>query len=236
MARAGRYTATLVRTIFQTPKRQRKVMMSPRDWLERAKEWFAIKLPLLVVGVLYLGGWAVIGLLFFQLGPWGIAAAVTLFLADVALLFFARQWGVGLFVSLLSGTLTWRFVSLFDTLIWRWAKGHEWIAIGLYLIMIVIPLGLYGVIFLRSRETRKERKHPNRHTGVDGTRPPAQSCIPEKSASSRETRKEQTDESTTIETRRREGFGAPLLRGPDSGAFTRADTPDKLLSVLVLLC
>jgi hypothetical protein len=114
-----------------------EVTMSPRDWRERAKEWFAIALG----GIFYLGGWAFIGLVSFQLGPWAIAAAGTLFLVDVALLFFAIEWGLRLFFSLWASTSIWL----------AWRVWHWW---GLALALLALVLVLVVLKrFLRSRIT-----------------------------------------------------------------------------------
>jgi len=125
--------------------------MSPRDWWERAKEWLAIALGV----VLYLGGWVFTGLMLSHLGPWGIVAAGTAFLVDVALLFFAIEWGFGLFGCLLAGTSIW--------LVWR--KWHWW---GLALALLAIVLVLVLKRFLGNWPPRRGRRYIT-ETLQDGT-------------------------------------------------------------------
>jgi hypothetical protein len=90
--------------------------MSFSDWFNRAREWIVIVSSFLAICPLYIGGWAFIGWMLFQNAPWGLAAAVALFIADVVLLYFAVQWGLILFFCLFFGALGW----------YEWQEAQWW--------------------------------------------------------------------------------------------------------------
>jgi hypothetical protein len=110
--------------------------MSLKDWWEQAKEWIFTAIRLGAISVPYLGAWAYIGVTLPQLGPLGIAAAGTLFVIHVVLLFFSNEWGFRLFYCVFVGTSICRW----------WRLGHWWdIALAL--------LGAtWGVAFFRKRK------------------------------------------------------------------------------------
>jgi transposase len=103
--------------------------MSPRDrWGQ--KEWIAI----LWAGILYLGGWVLVGLTLSQLGTWGVVAGGALFVVHIALLFFNAIWGFSLFGCVLigAGYSRWNGRLLAEHLgdvskdqVWRVMRKHD---------------------------------------------------------------------------------------------------------------
>jgi hypothetical protein len=119
--------------------------MSLREWWKTAWEWSVIAFGGLLIGALYSGGWIFIGLLLSQFGPWGFAATATLFVANVALPFFAAQLGLGLFFTLLLGTLNWQQWGA-----WQW-WGVALTALAVVACFLLLILTLVGERLLEVR-------------------------------------------------------------------------------------